>query len=94
MSSIDEFTSDTDTVKYQCILLVSKKHRVLDILPDKKQSHLSAYFREIDRAERHCIRFFVYDMWQPYVSLSKAYFPNATIIIDKRDSKKTISANP
>lgn len=81
--SIDEFKGDTDAGKYQCILLDAKKHRILDILPDRTQSHLSAYFREISRSERYRVKFFVCDMWQPYVDLAKVYFPNATIIIDK-----------
>lgn len=81
--SIDEFKGNTDAGKYQCILVDAKKHRILDILPDRTQSHLSAYFREISRAERYRVKFFVCDMWQPYVDLAKVYFPNATIIIDK-----------
>ena len=81
--SIDEFKGDTDVGKYQCILTDAKKHRILDILPDRTQSHLSAYFREIPRAECHRVKFFVCDMWKPYVDLAKAYFPNAAIIIDK-----------
>lgn len=80
---IDEFKGNADTGKYQCILVDPRKHRLLDILPDRKQSHLSSYFREISRAERNRVKFFVCDMWQPYVDLAKAYFPNATIIIDK-----------
>lgn len=39
--------------------------------------------RPLTRAERNRIKFFVCDMWQPYVDLVKAYFPNATVIIDK-----------
>lgn len=81
--SIDEFKGNTDAGKYQCILLDAKKHRILDILPDRSQSHLSAYFRESNRNERHRVKFFICDMWQPYVDLAKAYFPNAKIIIDK-----------
>jgi transposase len=78
--SIDEFKGDTDAGKYQCILVDGKKHCILDILPYRTQSHLSAYFRELNRAERHRVKFFVCDMWQPYVDLAKAYFPNATIL--------------
>lgn len=81
--SIDEFKGNTNAGKYQCILLDAKKHRILDILPDRTQSHLSAYFRETNRAERNRVKFFICDMWQPYVDLAKAYFPNAKIIIDK-----------
>lgn len=80
---IDEFKGNADTGKYQCILTDPKKHRLLDILPDRNQAHLSAYFKETSRAERNRVKFFVCDMWQPYVDLAKAYFPNATVIIDK-----------
>ena len=81
--SIDEFKGDTDAGKYQCILVDAKKHKILDVLPDRTQSHLSAYFKELKRSERYRVKFFVCDMCQPYTDLAKAYFPNATIIIDK-----------
>jgi transposase len=80
---IDEFKGNAETGKYQCILVDARKHRILDILPDRNQAHLSAYFRETNRAERNRVKFFVCDMWRPYVDLAKAYFPNATVIIDK-----------
>jgi transposase len=81
--SIDEFKGNTDAAKYQCILVDAKKHRILDILPDRTQKHLSSYFRELNRDRRHRVKFFVCDMWEPYVDLAKAYFPNAIIVIDK-----------
>lgn len=81
--SIDEFKGNANTGKYQCILVDPVKKRVLDILPNRTQPHLSSYFREIPRKERHQVQFFVCDMWQPYVDLAHAYFPNAEIIIDK-----------
>jgi transposase len=81
--SIDEFKGNAETGKYQCILVDPKKHRILDILPDRTQPHLSEYFRGIERSQRHRVKFFVSDMWQPYIDLARAYFPNAAIIIDK-----------
>ena len=33
--------------------------------------------------DRTQVRFFVCDMWQPYVEMARTFFPNATIIIDK-----------
>lgn len=81
--SIDEFKGNTDAGKYQCILVDGAKNRVLDILPDRKQADLCEYFRSTPRAERNRVKFFLCDMWQPYVDLAKAFFPNATIIIDK-----------
>jgi len=60
--SIDEFKGNTDAGKYQCILVDGKKNRVLDILPDRTQYHLATYFKSLDRAERHRVKFFLCDM--------------------------------
>ena len=81
--SIDEFKGDTYEAKYQCIIVDPIKHRVLDVLPDRNQSHLATYFSSIPKEERYRVKFFVSDMYKPYTDLAKAYFPNATIIIDK-----------
>ncbi len=81
--SIDEFKGNAATGKYQCILVDPKKRRILDILPDRTQSHLADYFRSIPRSQRLKVRFFVCDMWMPYVEMAKTFFPNATIVIDK-----------
>lgn len=55
----------------------------MDILPDRTQSHLTSYFREIDRAQRLRVKYFVCDMWQPYVDLAHTFFPNSKVCIDK-----------
>ena len=81
--SIDEFNGNAETGKYQCILVDPKKRSILDILPDRTQNQLSGYFRNINRSERYRVKFFICDMWQPYVDLAQSYFPNAKIIIDK-----------
>jgi transposase len=80
---IDKFKGNAETGKYQCIITNPKKRQLLDILPDRNQAHLSAYFRSVRPVERNRVKFFVCDMWKPYVDLAKAYFPNATVIIDK-----------
>lgn len=81
--SIDEFKGNARTGKYQCILVNPKDHSIMDILPDRTQSHLASYFREIDRAQRLRVKYFVCDMWQPYVDLAHTFFPNAKVCIDK-----------
>lgn len=81
--SIDEFKGNARTGKYQCILVNPKEHSIMDILPDRTQSHLASYFREIDRAQRLRVKYFVCDMWQPYVDLAHTFFPNAKVCIDK-----------
>ena len=80
---IDEFKGNAETGKYQCILVDGEKNKVLDIIPDRSQNQLVSYFKKIPRKERHSVKFFVCDMWQPYVDLARIFFPNATIIIDK-----------
>ena len=79
----DEFKGNASTGKYQCILVDPKKRRILDILPDRTQSHLADYWRNIPRKERLKVKFFVCDMWRPYTELAQTFFPNATIIVDK-----------
>ena len=81
--SIDEFKGNAETGKYQCIIVNPKQHSIMDILPDRTQLHLSAYFREMNRKERYRVKYFICDMWQPYVDLAHSYFPNAQVIIDK-----------
>jgi transposase len=81
--SIDEFKGIASTGKYQCILVDPKKHRNLDILPDRTQSHLADYLRNIPKSERIKVEFFVCDMWLPYVELARVFFPYANIIVDK-----------
>ncbi len=80
---IDEFKGNAETGKYQCILVDSEKKKVLDIIPDRCQSDLVSYFRQFSRKERNRVKFFVCDMWQPYIDLAKIFFPKAIIIIDK-----------
>ena len=81
--SIDEFKGNARTGKYQCILVNPKNHSIMDILPDRTQSHLTDYFRQIDRTQRLRVKYFVCDMWQPYVDLAHTFFPNAKVCIDK-----------
>ena len=81
--SIDELKGNARTGKYQCILVNPKNHSIMDILPDRTQSHLTDYFRQIDRSQRLRVKYFVCDMWQPYVDLAHTFFPNAKVCIDK-----------
>lgn len=81
--SIDEFKRNASTGKYQCSLVDPNKRRILDILPDRTQSHLADYWRSIPRKERLNVKFFVCDMWRPYTELAQTFFPNAKIIVDK-----------
>lgn len=81
--AIDEFKGNTDKEKYQVIVTDPANGTVLDILPDRKQSHLISYFKQWKREERNTVKFFVSDMWKPYAELSEIYLKNATQLVDK-----------
>ena len=81
--SIDEFKGNTGTEKYQVIITNPADRTVLDILPDRKQSHLISYFKQWEREERNTVKFFVSDMWKPYAELSEIYLKDATQLVDK-----------
>lgn len=79
--SIDEFKGNTNNTKYQCILVDAKNHKVIDILPDRKQTVLIDYFKSF--SNRDSVQYFVIDMWKPYADIGKTYFKNALIIVDR-----------
>lgn len=78
--AIDEFKGNTGSEKYQCILTDPHNHVVLDILPKRYSSYLTAYFKPINRSS---VRFFVSDMWRTYSDFASTFFSDATQIIDK-----------
>jgi len=81
--SIDEFKGNTEVGKYQCILTDPKEHKVLEILPGREVHHLSGYFSSFPKEERDKVKVVVIDMWRAYMDMSKAYFKNAMIVIDR-----------
>lgn len=89
--AIDEFKGNASTGKYQCILVDPKKHKILDILPDRTQKHLIAYWQSYSRHERQKVKYFICDMWRPYADLAKTYFPNAIVIADKYHFTRQVS---
>ena len=48
--SIDEFKGNTGGEKFNVILCDPKTKRVLDILPERKESYLIKYFKQTDRS--------------------------------------------
>ena len=81
--AIDEFKGNTGDEKYQAIITDPKTGVVLDILPDRKQSHLIKYLKQYSKEERDKVKFFVSDMWKPYCELAEAFFKNSTYLVDK-----------
>ena len=78
--SIDEFKGNTGGEKFNVILCDPQTKRVLDILPQRKETFLINYFKKTDRSH---VKFFVSDMWTTYREIATKFFKNATFLVDK-----------
>lgn len=56
--------------------------RILDIIEARRWEYLRNYFVSLSLNERSTVKYFVSDMNETYRKLKKAFFPNATHIID------------
>lgn len=80
---IDEFRGNAGGEKFQVSLTDPENKKVLDILPCRKESELSLYFKGFPKAERDKVQYFVSDMYKPYLRIQESWFPNAVHIVDK-----------
>ena len=78
--SIDEFKGNTGGEKYNVILCDVENKRVLDILPQRKETFLIDYFKRTDRS---AVKYFVSDMWSTYREIATNFFHDATFLVDK-----------
>lgn len=69
--------------KMSATIMDGETHEITHILPDRRLSELSDYFRKYDFSERQKVKYFVTDMHLPYIRLGEQLFPNAQIIIDR-----------
>ena len=60
-----------------------KTGKIIDIVEDRKLNNLMKYFSRYSRSSRMNVEVVIIDMYVPYISLIKAMFPNALIVIDK-----------
>ena len=79
--SIDEFKGNAGHKKFQCILTDPVHKRIVDILPGRESHYLTEYFKAF--RNRNSVKFFVMDMNRAYLDIAKAFFPKATVIIDR-----------
>lgn len=71
--------------KYETIVYDLEKSTVEYVGDDHKKESLEAYYQLFNREELDAIRAIMMDMWEPYVSATKAYVPGADtkIVFDK-----------
>ena len=80
---IDEFRGNAGGEKFQVILTDPANKKVQDILPSRKESALSMYFKGFPKAERDKVKYFVSDMYKPYLRTAESWFPRAIFIVDR-----------
>ena len=79
--SIDEFKGNADGEKYQTILTDPKSRKIMDILPNRKESDLIRYFRQFENRKE--VKYFIMDMNPHFREVAEICFPKATIVIDR-----------
>lgn len=79
--SMDEFKGNADGEKYQTIITDAKKHKIIDILPNRKEAYLINYFRSF--RNRKDVKYVVIDMNDHFRRVAKTCFPNAIIVVDR-----------
>ena len=79
--SIDEFKGNADGEKYQTILTDAKNKKIMDILPNRKESDLIRYFHQFENRKE--VKYFIMDMNPHFRDVAEVCFPKATIVIDR-----------
>lgn len=79
----ETYAFKSDESNYICVLLDHESKNIIDILPSRRKADLSDYFFNIPLEERKKVRYVSFDMWETYRIISKQYFPEAMLIVDK-----------
>ena len=81
--SIDEFKGNAGGEKFQTIITDGDRHKVLDILNNRKQSDLIKYFMSFPRKERLKVKYVIMDMSSLFYGVVQICFPKAIIVADR-----------
>lgn len=79
--SIDEFKGNADGEKYQSIITDAKNHKIIDVLPNRKEADLIRYFMSFKN--RKDVKYVVIDMSDHFRRVAKTCLPNAVIVADR-----------
>lgn len=82
--AIDEFksTKKVDASMSVNITDIDTEH-VFDIVSDRRKKYLGEYLESFTEEARNNIKIITTDMYPTYIELSKKFFPNALIVLDK-----------
>lgn len=80
----DEFKSTKDAKgNMSFVMMNGENKRLLDIVENRQKRHLDTYFSYYTEEAKKMVKFIVIDMYEPYMSLIKETFPNASIVLDR-----------
>jgi len=81
--AIDEFKkTNLGYGKYALIICDPIEKKVIDVMKNRRTDWLINYFGQIPLEEKKRVRNVIMDLWAPYRSIVKNFFPNARIIAD------------
>jgi transposase len=81
--SFDEFKKTNQGYgKYAFIMTDPINRKIIDIMRNRRSDWLRNYFGQIPKDERNRVRKVIIDLWAPYRTVIKSYFPKAEIIAD------------
>lgn len=80
----DEFKSGSFAEgAMSCIIMDGEHTRLLDVLEDRRKVKLETYFQRYSLNDRNQVKIVVTDFYEPYISLTKEFFPKAKVLIDR-----------
>jgi transposase len=81
--SFDEFKKTNQGYgKYAFIMTDPINKKIIDIMRNRRSDWLNNYFGKIPRSERNRVKKVIIDLWSPYRTIIRSYFPKAEIIAD------------
>jgi transposase len=81
--SIDEVCLDLDPhCRYALVLQDFYTGNPIDLLSSRRSHDAESFFVSIPLSERAGVKYLISDMYNPYISWCRQYFPNATPVVD------------
>jgi transposase len=88
---IDEIALTKGHDRFVLVLSDLERGIVLDLLPDRKQETLRAYFADWTEEQCQAVREVAMDLWEPYAQAVEACLPQAQIVADRFQVMKLLN---
>lgn len=64
-------------------MMNDETNELINVFPDRRLPQIENYFNGFSLANRERVKYVVWDIYQPYITLIKWIFPNARVVLDK-----------